>query len=1262
MSLKKLRRSDYHVAWIAPVSDLELLPSRLMLDEEHEAPDYDTEYDDNIYTCGSMAGHNVVIATCPPGLTGNINAGRVTGSMFKTFSSIRMALLVGIGGGIPRTHQSDDPTENIHLGDVVVGWPGDGRAACVPYDSGKFRTDGRFEIIGTIDRPDRVLLNALAKLASDHDMDRATFHKHHERLFALQKHKRKFTFPGLDQDRLFQSTYPHQGHHNDKCATCDVEKLVDRPARNEEHVATFIFHRGRIATGHAVIKDAERRDQIREQCDGAICVEMEAAGVDASRSCLVIRGISDYADSHKSDAWRSFAAGNAAVFARELLSKVPPSQVTSLLAKDEPKHHFMVPFGRNKRFVGREEELDWLLMRIPPTAYEDDCQRTVIEGLGGMGKTQLVIEATYRVRQEHPGCSVFWVPVTSQTAFEQAYNELGRTIGLKGIEDDHADVKMLVKTALSRDDAGNWLLVVDNADDRKLLFKGVDLMSYLPFSRKGSILFTTRNHQIAVRLGGHGEVMKLHELKKLHASQLLVQGLEAPQITDQKDIADLLAYLAYLPLAIRQAAAYMAANTNITVATYLSYCTSSEKPLIELLSKGFDYQDQYEANQNPLATTWLISFEHVSRDKPPAIECLKYICHLAEKDIPLALLPLGEDAMVRDEAVGILKAYAFITERKTPGRFDMHRLVRLALHNWLQKQRLERSEATKAIAILAWQVGPRWYIDLSLMRAYFLHAETILGFHKLCMDSEALCWVWTTLAETAMTLGDYARAEGSYRQALLLSRSLWGFGGKNALFLQDRLAFILAFQSKFEEAEVRLREILSLRRKSQGLEHPETVSSLFQLAKVLEMSGKYTASIKLLRQTLILTKRRLGPNDPETLEHILHLANLFAELGRVSEAKQLILSFSGREIAHVPDSYVTFKNVEKLVRTMNIAGEHASAEEMQRLHIELLETSWQSQPHRLFSGLSTLRSILVSRGKYGEAETACRQMLSLSLETFGQNSDYVYESQCELANTLDLQGKYEEAKQMYQEAVTSCRVLYGTTNPTILSCMEELVMVLVKLCDWTGAEISSIRRLLEILRASGRPQEAQELVLQTLKILEEDFVLEYPHQGLFSSGSMIVIAEAFAGLECLLPLHRSAMQTTNNKRLIAHYGHTLEIFFSELPNQLLYGAREMAVHFLQKRRNCSILAGMIIKIAQANEASKQLLVELPFGGSSLQVDQLLLEDDRLPGDDVENYGSDLSESAWEDDDIDQPPFSKSGAELTDAGPSSDTTIPDPPDA
>ena len=131
--------------------------------------------------------------------------------------------------------------------------------------------------------------------------------------------------------------------------------------------------------------------------------------------------------------------------------------------------HWMVPFGRNKDFVGRELILAQLLKRIPLSVDQDDCQRTTIEGLGGVGKTQIALEAAFRVRNEHLDCSVFWVLAVDAASFENAYREIGRKLKVEGINEEKADVTVLVKAALSREGAGSWLLIVDNADDIELL-------------------------------------------------------------------------------------------------------------------------------------------------------------------------------------------------------------------------------------------------------------------------------------------------------------------------------------------------------------------------------------------------------------------------------------------------------------------------------------------------------------------------------------------------------------------------------------------------------------------------------------------------------------------------------------------------------------------------------------------------------------------------------------------------------------------------
>ncbi|KAH9428645.1 hypothetical protein MCOR02_011191 [Pyricularia oryzae] len=756
-----------HVAWIAPVSNLELLPSRLMLDEEHDAPDYDTAYDDNVYTCGALAGHNVVIATCAPGMTGNVNAGRVTGSMFKTFSSIRMAVLVGIGGGVPRAQPSDDPTENVHLGDVVVGWPGDGGPACIYYDSGRWHTDGKFEVLGTINRPDQVLLNALGKLVSDHEMDRSTFDVHRKRLFQ-SKHNRKFTFPGLQRGQLFNASYQHAGIPKNKCANCDSSQLVQRPERTEEEATSFIFHRGRIATGNAVVKGGERRDQIRDQCNGALCIEMEAAGVDAGRSCLVIRGISDYADSHKGDVWRSYAAGNAAVFARELLSKIPPSSVRNLAIEV----HFSVPFSRNEHFVGREEILGRLLKRLPPIAHPDACQRTVIHGLGGIGKTQVAIEAAYRVRDAYPECSVFWVPAVNMTMFDNGYRRVGRALEIQGIEDDDADVKTLL-------------------------------------------------------------------------------------------------------------------NVYMTIAKYLEICKASSQNIIAILSKNFGEQDRYEKTANAIATTWLISFEHIARDAPLAASYLRNIAYFAEKDIPISLLPDGRENWDKVEAVSVLKGYAFILDRGTVDRFDIHRLVHVAMRNWIQTQGDQGEQVTEVMCQVSEMFPWPTHENREVWTSYLPHAQTVLEFRGHCMEKEILGLLQHNVAEVYDLLGQYEEAEQMYRETLALREKVLGPENPSTLASINNLALVLKNQGKYEEAEQMHRKTLELSKKVLGPENPETLNSMNNLASVLDNQGKYEEAEQMHRKKLAFKEKVLGPENPSTLASMNNLALVLDNQGKYEEAEDI---------------------------------------------------------------------------------------------------------------------------------------------------------------------------------------------------------------------------------------------------------------------------------------------------------------------------------------------------------------------------------------
>ena len=83
------------------------------------------------------------------------------------------------------------------------------------------------------------------------------------------------------------------------------------------------------------MRDGAKRDRVSEDLGGVLCFEMEAAGLMNSFPCLVIRGICDYADSHKNKKWQPYAAGTAAACAKETLSVIPPAEVTKARAVDD---------------------------------------------------------------------------------------------------------------------------------------------------------------------------------------------------------------------------------------------------------------------------------------------------------------------------------------------------------------------------------------------------------------------------------------------------------------------------------------------------------------------------------------------------------------------------------------------------------------------------------------------------------------------------------------------------------------------------------------------------------------------------------------------------------------------------------------------------------------------------------------------------------------------------------------------------------------
>jgi nucleoside phosphorylase len=319
-----LDNDEYTVGWITALA-LERAAAEAMLDVGHEEVEWQYENDENYYTLGSIGRHNVVITSLPE-TYGPTAAATAVSQMLSTFKSVRIGLLVGIGGGIPNLENSHD----IRLGDVVVSKPEGTFGGVKQYDFGKTTAGGIFQPQGSLNSPPRVLLNAVNNLKATHLMEPSKIPnllremvKIYPKMAEPYQGEPSYRYQGSENDRLFKSSYQHKEGAK-TCDECDEIQMIERPIR--ENQDPFIHH-GTIASGNQVIKDAETRDIIGKGC---LCFEMEAAGLMNDFPCLVIRGICDYADSHKNTHWQKYAAATAAAYAKELLQITPAQSVRNL--------------------------------------------------------------------------------------------------------------------------------------------------------------------------------------------------------------------------------------------------------------------------------------------------------------------------------------------------------------------------------------------------------------------------------------------------------------------------------------------------------------------------------------------------------------------------------------------------------------------------------------------------------------------------------------------------------------------------------------------------------------------------------------------------------------------------------------------------------------------------------------------------------------------------------------------------------------------
>jgi nucleoside phosphorylase len=261
--------------------------------------------------------------------------------MLTTFPNIHFGLMVGIGGGVPSL------PSDIQLGDVVGGKPMDQHSGVVQYDFGKTMKDGLFYRLGALNKPPQIILTAMVNLESNHMIQTPRMSE----LLQLMLEKANttklpFAYPSREQGQVFDNKYEHE-ESAAYCDNCDCRHLLPRTPRTSDNPSV---HYGLIESGNQVMEHGLTRDRLANAL-GILCFEMKAAGLMTNFPCLVIRGICDYAGSHKNKPWQGYAALTAVAYAKALLGFLALGLVDN---GGRTNSCWMVLFQRNLRFVGRQ--------------------------------------------------------------------------------------------------------------------------------------------------------------------------------------------------------------------------------------------------------------------------------------------------------------------------------------------------------------------------------------------------------------------------------------------------------------------------------------------------------------------------------------------------------------------------------------------------------------------------------------------------------------------------------------------------------------------------------------------------------------------------------------------------------------------------------------------------------------------------------------------------------------------------------------------
>lgn len=693
---------------------------------------------------------------------------------------------------------------------------------------------------------------------------------------------------------------------------------------------------------------------------------------------------------------------------------------------------WMLPAARNSYFTGR----DFILQKIC-----DELSlrgRVALSGLGGVGKTQIAVEYTYRYRDDY--LHVFWLNAGDASMLAASFARVAEYLDLpeRDAEDRSAAVDAVLRWMESQD---RWLAIYDNADELSAL------EGFWPRTFTGHILVTSRAQVFDVF--GIPKPLEVAEMLPEEALTFLLRRTgreDSHQEEERSAAATLSSELGYLPLALEQAGAYIAGKQ----ARFSAYLQSFRKHRLTLLERA---KPAFANMAASVSTTWTIAFESLQA-APAAADVLHLSSVLNADGIPLELLQRGaeelgpqiaralcdsDDELRVDELLEPLTRYSLIRRDIASRTYSVHRLVQDVIIARIAEaeRRLWSERAVRAMAVA---FPEEEYGDWPLCERLATNVNVALKMVEDGEVSESLeaAKLFSSAGRYLIRRGQYGQAAPLFSRALSIREKLHGKDHPDVAASLNNMANVYFGQGLYAQSQALHEQALAMRERLLGPSHPDVAMSLNNVANVYYVRGNYAQAEPLYKRSLAIKEANLGPSHSDLALGLDNLGTLYHDQGNYAEAERLHRrALEMREELFGSDHPFVAASLDNLANVYRSQAKYAQAEPWHRRALEIHEKMLGPDHHHAAESMVNLANVYRHQGKFADAEPLCRRALSIYENALGAEHPDVARCVNELACLLRAQGRRDEAQQLHERAVSIIEKVLGSDHPVVVEIRED---------------------------------------------------------------------------------------------------------------------------------------------------------------------------------------------------------------------------------